>query len=221
MRPRPRHLSCQTHAALAIVRCGGHFQDRPEAHRHSAARARDALDAIRTPPGEGTFAPDPRHQPGTRRRTAPPDRSARTLETACPVSPDAPAGTTETGPQGTPGASTMPGPCHISSPQARQKKGLGRRSFRPCRRSDAVYPDRPSMAERGAAWLAHLSGGQGVAGSNPAAPTTPRTPRLGRSSNGRTAGFGPANAGSSPARPATECRQVAPVPVGPRSPDRH
>jgi hypothetical protein len=28
------------------------------------------------------------------------------------------------------------------------------------------------MSERGAAWLAHLSGGQGVVGSNPAAPTT-------------------------------------------------
>ncbi len=27
------------------------------------------------------------------------------------------------------------------------------------------------MAERGAAWLAHQSGGLGVAGSNPAAPT--------------------------------------------------
>ena len=27
------------------------------------------------------------------------------------------------------------------------------------------------MSERGAAWLAHLSGGQGVGGSNPPAPT--------------------------------------------------
>ncbi len=51
MRPLPRNLSCLTHAAIAIVRCGGHFNCMPEANRHYAARAQDALDTILIPPG--------------------------------------------------------------------------------------------------------------------------------------------------------------------------
>ncbi len=47
----PRNLSCLTNAAIAIVRCGGRFSCMPEADRHYAARARDALDAILIPPG--------------------------------------------------------------------------------------------------------------------------------------------------------------------------
>ena len=76
----------------------------------------------------------------------------------------------------------------------------------PCRLPSSVYPAHSSVAERGAAWLAHLSGGQGVAGSNPAAPTMFYVSASGRSSNGRTAGFGPVNVGSSPARPARSAR---------------
>ena len=81
---------------------------------------RDARDTILLPPGRSTFAPDPAPSAGN----APPDGATgplcsnprtRTLEHAGPVSSDAPAGTTETGPQGTRGASTMPGPGHITT----------------------------------------------------------------------------------------------------------
>lgn len=100
-------------------------------------------------------------------------------------------------------------PSSISGLGVREPEELSRpadaadRGTSSCRRLSAVYPARTSVAERGAAWLAHLSGGQGVAGSNPAAPTMFGVPGFGRSSNGRTAGFGPVNVGSSPARPAT------------------
>lgn len=100
-------------------------------------------------------------------------------------------------------------PSRISGLGAREPEEFSRpadaadRGTSPCRRPSSVYPARTSVAERGAAWLAHLSGGQGVAGSNPAAPTMFGVPVIGRSSNGRTAGFGPVNVGSSPARPAT------------------
>ena len=39
-------LSCLTNVAIAIVRCSGRFRYLPEANRHYAARAQDALDAI-------------------------------------------------------------------------------------------------------------------------------------------------------------------------------
>ncbi len=58
VRPRPRHLSCRTNAAIAIVRGGGRFHDMPEAHRQSAVRTRSARDAILLPPGGCTVAPD-------------------------------------------------------------------------------------------------------------------------------------------------------------------
>ena len=51
VRHLPRNLSCLTNAAIAIVRCGGRFSYMPEANRHYAARAQDALDAILVPPG--------------------------------------------------------------------------------------------------------------------------------------------------------------------------
>ena len=51
VRHLPRNLSCLTNAAIAIVRCGGRFSYMPEANRHYAARAQDALDAILIPPG--------------------------------------------------------------------------------------------------------------------------------------------------------------------------
>ena len=35
-----------TNVAIAIVRCSGRFRYLPEANRHYAARAQDALDAI-------------------------------------------------------------------------------------------------------------------------------------------------------------------------------
>ena len=50
VRHMPRNLSCLTNAAIAIVRCGGRFSYMPEANRHYAARAQEALDAILTPP---------------------------------------------------------------------------------------------------------------------------------------------------------------------------
>ena len=46
VRHLPRNLSCLTNAAIAIVRCDGRFRYLPEANRHYAARAQDALDAI-------------------------------------------------------------------------------------------------------------------------------------------------------------------------------
>ena len=42
----PRNLACLTNVAIAIVRCSGRFRYLPEANRHYAARAQDALDAI-------------------------------------------------------------------------------------------------------------------------------------------------------------------------------
>ncbi len=69
VRPLPRNLSCLTHAAIAIVRGGGHFNCMPEANRHDAARAQDARDTILLPPGRSTFAPDPAPSAGN----APPD----------------------------------------------------------------------------------------------------------------------------------------------------
>ena len=46
MRHLPRNLACLTNVAIAIVRCSGRFRYLPEANRHYAARAQDALDAI-------------------------------------------------------------------------------------------------------------------------------------------------------------------------------
>ncbi len=51
VRNLPRNLSCLTNAAIAIVRCGGRFSCIPEANRHYAARAQEAVDAILLPPG--------------------------------------------------------------------------------------------------------------------------------------------------------------------------
>ena len=48
VRHLPRNLACLTNAA--IVRCKGRFQYLPEANRHDAVRAQDALDAILNPP---------------------------------------------------------------------------------------------------------------------------------------------------------------------------
>ena len=39
-------IACLTNVAIAIVRCSGRFRYLPEANRHYAARAQDALDAI-------------------------------------------------------------------------------------------------------------------------------------------------------------------------------
>ena len=46
VRHLPRNLACLTNAAIAIVRCKGRFRYLPEANRHYAARAQDALDTI-------------------------------------------------------------------------------------------------------------------------------------------------------------------------------
>ena len=46
VRHLPRNLACLTNAAIAIVRCEGRFRYLPEANRHYAARAQDALDTI-------------------------------------------------------------------------------------------------------------------------------------------------------------------------------
>ena len=46
VRHLPRNLSCLTNAAIAIVRSNGRFRYLPEANRHYAARAQEALDAI-------------------------------------------------------------------------------------------------------------------------------------------------------------------------------
>ena len=51
VRHLPHNLSCLTNAAIAIVRCDGRFSYMPEANRHYAASAQDALDAILVPPG--------------------------------------------------------------------------------------------------------------------------------------------------------------------------
>ena len=52
VRNLPRNLSCLTNAAIAIVRCDGRFGYMPEANRHYAARAQEALDLILSPPGK-------------------------------------------------------------------------------------------------------------------------------------------------------------------------
>ena len=46
VRHLPRNLACLTNVAIAIVRCNGRFRYLPEANRHYAARAQEALDAI-------------------------------------------------------------------------------------------------------------------------------------------------------------------------------
>ena len=46
----PRNLACLTNAAIAIVRCKGRFRYMPQANRHYAARAQDALDTILSTP---------------------------------------------------------------------------------------------------------------------------------------------------------------------------
>ena len=46
VRHLPRNLACLTNAAIAIVRTNGRFRYLPEANRHYAARAQEALDAI-------------------------------------------------------------------------------------------------------------------------------------------------------------------------------
>ena len=50
VRHLPRNLACLTNVAIAIVRCNGRFRYLPEANRHYAARAQEALDAILTAP---------------------------------------------------------------------------------------------------------------------------------------------------------------------------
>lgn len=42
----PRNLSRLTSATIAIVRCNGQLRNLPEANRHYAARAKEALHAI-------------------------------------------------------------------------------------------------------------------------------------------------------------------------------
>ena len=46
VRHLPRNLACLTNVAIAIVRCDGRFRYLPEANRHYAARAQEALDAL-------------------------------------------------------------------------------------------------------------------------------------------------------------------------------
>ena len=46
VRHLPRNLACLTNVAIAIVRCDGRFRYLPEANRHYAARAQEALDAV-------------------------------------------------------------------------------------------------------------------------------------------------------------------------------
>ena len=46
VRHLPHNLACLTNAAIAIVRGKGRFRYLPEANRHYAARAQDALDTI-------------------------------------------------------------------------------------------------------------------------------------------------------------------------------
>ena len=50
VRHLPRNLACLSNAAIAIVRCDGRFRYIPEANRHYAARAQEALDAIMIAP---------------------------------------------------------------------------------------------------------------------------------------------------------------------------
>ena len=50
VRHLPRNLACLTNAAIAIVRCNRRFRYLPEANRHYAARAQDALDTILSAP---------------------------------------------------------------------------------------------------------------------------------------------------------------------------
>ena len=51
VRHMPRNLACLTNAAIAIVRSDGRFRYLPEANRHYAARAQDALAVILSTPG--------------------------------------------------------------------------------------------------------------------------------------------------------------------------
>ena len=50
MRYLPRNLACVGNEAIAIERCDGRFRYLPEANRHYAARAQEALDAIMIAP---------------------------------------------------------------------------------------------------------------------------------------------------------------------------
>ena len=50
VRHLPRNLACLTNAAIAIVRCNARFRYLPEANRHYAARAQEALDTILNTP---------------------------------------------------------------------------------------------------------------------------------------------------------------------------
>ena len=50
MRYLPRNLACSSNEAISIVRCDGRFRYLPEANRHYAARAQEALDAIMIAP---------------------------------------------------------------------------------------------------------------------------------------------------------------------------
>ncbi len=50
VRHLPGNLACLSNAAIAIVRCDGRFRYVPEANRHYAARAQEALDAIMIAP---------------------------------------------------------------------------------------------------------------------------------------------------------------------------
>ena len=52
VRNLPSNLSCLTNAAISIVRCEGRFSYLPDANRHYAARAQEAIDLILLPPGK-------------------------------------------------------------------------------------------------------------------------------------------------------------------------
>ena len=56
-------FACLTNAAIAIVRCDGRFRYLPEANRHYAARAQEALDAIMTAPIAWAASPPDRDVP--------------------------------------------------------------------------------------------------------------------------------------------------------------
>ena len=50
VRHLPPNLTCLTNTAIAIVRAKGRFRYLPEANRHYATRAEDALDTILNTP---------------------------------------------------------------------------------------------------------------------------------------------------------------------------
>ncbi len=107
---------------------------RPTGTTPPAPRTNSTLSSSR--PADEPSLLTPRQKPGTRRRTAQQDSSARTPKKASPVSPDAPQGPLKPAQSEPVGASTMPSPCHISNPRTRQENGPGRPAGR-CRRGRA------------------------------------------------------------------------------------